>query len=200
LPTTKEEDLDAARIMKHLAQFCLASVLLGLARAVLAIDTTVASAISINPALKFTRYAAPDQRTRYYSKRAPTFTSKGRQDYCGETDPWFAYGTDAPLAADCKALATYWDGTGAGFYTLAPGDFDPATGWAKVVSHGSCAFAVKFQLPGDKTTALIGTNDIRFYTNTYVGNARDGRLQATGTIGCYNGQKIIDLLWGLIRS
>lgn len=185
--------------MKNPTQFCLLAVLLGLAKAALAIDAAVASAISINPALKFTRYATPDERIRP-SKRTPTFTSKGRQDYCGETDPWFAYGPDAPLAADCKALASSWDGIGAGFYTLSPGDFDPATGWAKVVSHGSCAFGVKFQLPADTTTALIGSNDIRFYTATYVGNARDGRLKATGTIGCYNGQKIIDLLWGLIPS
>lgn len=154
--------------------------------------------VNINSDLVFSPVArTPSPRT---SKRV-SFTTGGQVEYCGESDPTESFGEEAPLQADCDAIGrSAAEGT-PGFYTLRPEDFDPATGWCKIATKGTCSFAVRFQVASQRQTAWIGTQDVHFYIQRYVLDAKDGRIGAVGTMACYNGTpgKIIYLEWGLIR-
>jgi hypothetical protein len=156
------------------------------------------SPVRINPLLKWTRESSSSSASSALSKRL-SFTPGGRTDYCGESGADEDFSESAPLASDCEQIASYMD-SHEGFYTISPSDFDPATGWARIVTSGTCTYAVRFLVPADTTTALMGSNDIRFYIRMVTRDAQNGRIGATGGIACYNGNTIILLGWGLIHS
>jgi hypothetical protein len=158
-----------------------------------------ADEVAFNPALHFTR-DSPSSPLRLLRRLA--FTLGGTQDYCGETFPTSTFGAAAPLAADCAGIAAAVTST-PGFFTLEPADFANATtdGWATLVSRGTCAFAVALQEHGGNgAPARLGTNDIRFYIQSYVGEAQGGRIQSVGGISCYNGDKLVPLNWAMLHN
>ncbi|KAF6844238.1 hypothetical protein CMUS01_01293 [Colletotrichum musicola] len=150
-----------------------------------------------NPKLKFTRGPDGSRPTRL-SKRFPF--SSGRDEWCGELgqDPWTDFSASAPLAADCRALASSLDDKN-GFWTVQPGDFG-GDGWVRVAGSGTCSFAVRVNDDSKGSPVAVGTNDIRFYTNRYAAMEQDGKLGLQGSVQCYNGEKMINVVWGLIRS
>jgi hypothetical protein len=128
-----------------------------------------------------------------------SFTAGRDDDYCSETDPTETFGDDAPLASDCTAIKNYME-TITGYYTVSPSDFNTPSGWAIIASSGTCSFGVKFQLPADTKTLVIGTNDVHFYVQGYVAHAQNGRIKAVGTISCNNNREVLYLFWGMIHS
>ena len=58
----------------------------------------------------------------------------------------------------------------------------------------------QFQEKANVTTVLLGTNDVRFYIDTFVQDAQDGHIQASGPIACFNGLKVVDLNWAIVHS
>ena len=166
---------------------------------------SLASALAVDHARLASRHVAatftPYSRRAAANNKRSNFTAGGQSinDYCGETTVSESFGPDAPLASDCDALAAAMTAR-PGVFTLEPSDFAGEDGWATVVSQGTCAFAVQFQERANTTKALLGTNDIRFYVDTYARDAQDGRIQATGPIACFNGDEIVDLNWAMTHS
>jgi hypothetical protein len=158
--------------------------------------------VYINPSLNYVRSEAlPSTSISKRSfKRSLSYLAGDRDQYCGETVAAEVFGASAPQASDCNAIAQYMTTLQTGYFVVEPADFDPGTGWCKVASSGSCSFAIKFQIAGDTTTALVGKSDIWFYISTTTRDAVAGRIGATGSISCYNGATLIDLTWGLIGS
>ncbi|KAH8886199.1 hypothetical protein GQ53DRAFT_828203 [Thozetella sp. PMI_491] len=135
------------------------------------------------------------------SKRL-TFTSGGRDDYCGEANPTFTYGDDTPVAADCAAISSAVAAISPGFWTVDVSDFHPPNGWATIASSGTCQFALQFQVPSQTQSMFFGTNDLRFYINSYVGNSQNGHIQAIAGVACNNntGGVLLIVNWGMIHS
>jgi Pathogen effector len=173
------------------------SAILSLANFVVSEAASEDPVVSLNPALKFTR--KEPAKTGKFTKRV-SFNVNGNDNWCGETDPWYDFGSTAPLASDCAQVANWWTYTSDGYWTLQPSDFSPSTGWAKVATVGTCSFAVKFQVSSQTTTTWIGTNDVHFFVTQVEPYAQNGKLGAQGTTSCYNGATALDLLWGLIHS
>ncbi len=65
-----------------------------------------------------------------------------------------------------------------GFWTVAASDFHPPNGWATIATSGTCQFAIQFQVPSQTQGMFIGTNDLRFYINNYVGFSQNGHIQS----------------------
>lgn len=154
----------------------------------------------INRKLRFTRGSEGTRPVRL-TKRFPF--SAGRDEWCGEMaeDPATDFSASAPSAADCRTLANSLDNQN-GFWTLQPSDF-ASDGWARVVSSGTCSFAVTYADTGSTSAAgpmRIGTNDIRFYITRYEVLGKDGKLGLQGIVQCYNSEKMIFVNWGLIHS
>ncbi len=133
------------------------------------------------------------------------FTPNAVDDYCGETTPTESFGSATPLASDCSAIAATMAAQN-GVFTILPSDFANSTassdgsGWATIAQSGSCAFAVQFQEKANVTTVLLGTNDVRFYIDSYVQDAQDGHIQVSGPIACFNGLNLVDLNWAMVHS
>ncbi|KAL0945017.1 uncharacterized protein CTRU02_202904 [Colletotrichum truncatum] len=160
-------------------------------------DGTI-STILVNRKLQYTRGSEGTRPVRL-TKRFPF--SAGRDEWCGEVaqDPATNYSPSAPSAADCKAIVRSLDNEN-GFWTLQPGDFG-SDGWAHIVSSGTCSFAVRHTDPGSAgNQVIIGTNDVRFYTNRYAVLEKDGKLGLQAMVQCYNDQRMLSIIWGLVHS
>jgi hypothetical protein len=155
------------------------------------------STVHINRNLAFTSGADGIPTTKL-SRRAIVFSSGGRDDFCSETIPEESFGSDAPRATDCRAIKNYME-TIDGHFTVQPGDFSK-DGWAIIASSGTCSFGIKFELLADTRQVIIGTNDVHFYINGWLGDAKHGKLRAVGTITCNNDGDEMILNWGLIHS
>lgn len=167
-------------------------------RTVTTADGTLAT-VYINRNLDFVTAPKGTASTQLSKRLAFTPGNVSNYDYCSETDPNESFGSDAPLAKDCEAIKTHME-QGDGYYTVAPKDFKKSTGWATIASSGTCSFAIQFQNPADTKQVVIGTNDVHFYIQGYVGDAQNGKIKAIGTISCNNDQKLLFLFWGMIHS
>ncbi|KAK3935407.1 hypothetical protein QBC46DRAFT_323473 [Diplogelasinospora grovesii] len=170
-------------------------------------DGTLAT-VNENKGLMFTaRQDQPHRAARSSSlDKRMTYTKGGRDDYCGETTPQETFGPATPLASDCLSIAYAYAYPTDGFWTITPSDFNSTVDgldgeWATIATSGTCAFKVKFQEPPAQTL-YFGTNDLRFYIQTYVGDAQDGHIQVWGNIACNNNQPTVLFLnsWVMTHS
>ncbi|TPX16501.1 uncharacterized protein E0L32_003795 [Thyridium curvatum] len=131
--------------------------------------------------------------------RSIDFHASKDDGYCGETQPKVDSNAGAPLADDCRQLANMVASV-PGYYSISADEFGAAGHWVPVVAKGTCAFGLRFQNSGDATTALVGTNDIRFYVEQVINDAKDGLIHAEGSILCTNGQKSNSMDWSLVAA
>ncbi|OLN87517.1 hypothetical protein CCHL11_06107 [Colletotrichum chlorophyti] len=154
--------------------------------------------LRVNHKLQFTR-GSNGLRPARLIKRFPFLA--GRDEWCGELaeDPATDFSVSAPSAVDCRALVESLEEKN-GFWTLESGDFS-SNGWARIVSLGTCSFAVRYADLGSMGNSMrIGTNDVRFYSTRYAVLEEKGKLGLQGTVQCYNDDRMLFVTWGMIPA
>lgn len=127
------------------------------------------------------------------------FTSGGRTQYCGDTAVTHADESEnAPLAADCAALATHYLPID-GYFTVEIPATSDKTAWHPVARYGTCTFAVRRSDGNDAILLDVGTHDIYFHTRASSILAKNGRLGAWGGVMCFAKGKHTGAHWGLIK-
>ncbi|KAK5653470.1 hypothetical protein OQA88_8956 [Cercophora sp. LCS_1] len=168
----------------------------GLTPRIITLPSGTSATIYENPSLTFHKIREENthlnKRLQYTTYANP---ADGRNDYCGEWNTVVTGGESAPLATDCKAIALAYtrstplgDNGALGYWVIEAADFAAApAGYVTLAASGTCKFAVKINSPQPLQRALFGANDLRFYTNSAVGSAVGGRVDATGSVSCFNG-------------
>jgi hypothetical protein len=129
----------------------------------------------------------------------------GEDDYCGEANPQYSYGSSAPLAADCRAM--YQAHPGPGYWAISAGETDyNADRWARLAASGTCAFEVRLshEQENNKVDFRFGTNDLSFYVKAHAkeSQAKDGRVSVMSGVWCSrkpaDGKVAVD--WRIVHS
>jgi hypothetical protein len=129
----------------------------------------------------------------------------GEDDYCGEANPQYTYGSSAPLASDCKAM--YQAHPGPGYWAISAGETDyNSDKWARLAASGTCAFEVRLshEQENNKVDFRFGTNDLSFYVRAHAkeSQAKDGRVSVMSGVWCSrkpaDGKVAVD--WRIVHS
>ncbi|KAK0733081.1 hypothetical protein B0T26DRAFT_633952 [Lasiosphaeria miniovina] len=178
-------------------------------------DGTTATILE-HPSLLYARDvpAPPKQQQRNQLAARATYSPCGGgfwDDLCGEGQPRESFGAGTPVAADCRAIADAYPSCG--YWTVKSAELvaagaTPGTngatgagGWVTLAQHGTCRFRVQLQTR-PLQTLYFGTNDLRFYTYSWVGDEQNGHIQAVGGVICNNNTAgaFLGVGWGLYHT
>ncbi|KAH6617536.1 hypothetical protein F5144DRAFT_499149 [Chaetomium tenue] len=181
----------------------------------LSLKTLVVTGLTTLTTLTTTTFAAPtttpNTPATLLSKRAD-YQSSTDDDYCGEANPQYTYGSNTPLAADCKSL--YEANAGPGYWSVSAAETrsldSSADRWTRLAAQGSCAFEVRLsrENDGEGKAGLVeyrfGTNDVAFYIKSHAGSgaARDGRVGVSSGVWCRRekGEAQVRVDWRVVKA